>query len=100
MKNGNLEIGSIGEQLGSLFKKLRPYTGMAFFLAVAALYGFILLRINVYSNVPASQSTKNAQLASQPHIDAAIAQKLTNLENNNIDTQALFNQARENPFQE
>jgi len=100
MKNSNLSLGNIGTQLGSVFKKARAYQAFIFFLIVACLYGFILWRINVYSNAPASQNSANTQLASQPHIDQSTVQKILDLQSNSVNVQALFNQARANPFQE
>jgi len=100
MKNSDLSLGSIGTQLGGVLKKARAYQAFIFFLIVAGLYGFILWRINVYSNAPASQSTANAQVASQPHIDQTVVQKMLDLQSNSVSVQALFNQARANPFQE
>ena len=100
MKNGNIELGALGSQLGGMFKKLGAYRAFIFFLAVATLYGFILWRINTYSNTPPSQSEENAVSAAQPHINQAVVQKILNLQDNSVNVQALFNQARSNPFQE
>jgi len=100
MKNSDLSLESIGTQLGSILKKARAYQTFIFFLVVACLYGFILWRINVYSNAPASQSVAGGQLATQPHIDQATVQKMLDLQSNSVSVQALFNQARANPFQE
>jgi len=100
MKNGNIELGTLGSQLGGAFKKLGAYRILIFFLAVAILYGFILWRINVYSNTPANQSEESAANAGLAHIDPTVVQKMLNLQDNSVNVQALFNQARDNPFQE
>lgn len=102
MKNADikLDIGSLGAGFGAFLKRLRAYRALAFFLVVAALYGYIVWRINVYSNAPADQNDANAQIARQPHIDPSTVQKMQDLQNNSVSVQALFNQARENPFQE
>lgn len=99
MKNGNIDLAALGTQLGGLTKRLRAYSGFVFFLLVAALYGFILWRINVYSNAPAAQSSAGTPVA-QPHIDPEVAQKMLDLQSNSVSVQALFNEARQNPFQE
>jgi hypothetical protein len=98
MKNGNVDLANLGPAVGGILKRLRTYSGIGFFLVVAALYGFILWRINVYSNTPAAQSEANA--ASQPHINPEIAQKMLDLQNNSVNVQTLFDEARQNPFQE
>lgn len=102
MKNQDihLDFASIGASLGGLLKRVRGYAAFIFFLAVAALYGFIIWRINVYSNAPASQSEVSSQVASQPHIDPKVVKQMQELQNNSVNVQALFNQARQNPFQE
>jgi hypothetical protein len=100
MKKDGITLGGIGTQIGGVLKKMRAYQALIFFLFVAALYGFILWRINTYSNAPASQSAENAQMGSQPHVDQATVQKMLELQNNSVSVQALFNQARANPFQE
>lgn len=99
MKNGNIELGNLGGQLGGIAKRLRAYSGLAFFLLVAVIYGFILWRINVYSNAPASQSEASTATV-PPRIDPTVAQKMLDLQNNSVNVQALFNEARQNPFQE
>lgn len=100
MKNGNIDFSTLAAQLGTAVRRLRAYRILIFFLAVAALYGFILWRINVYSNTPANQSSESAQLATQPHIDQSTVEKILSLQNNSVSVQALFNEARQNPFQE
>lgn len=102
MKNGDikLDFGAIGASLGGLLKRLRGYRALIFFLLVASLYGYIVWRINTYSNAPANQTEENSQLAAQPHIDQSTVQKMQDLQNNSVSVQSLFNQARENPFQE
>ena len=103
MKNGNLNINisDIPAQLGSLVKKVSAYKAFLFFLMVAALYGFIVWRINVFSNAPAATtSEQGVQAAAQAHVDAATVKKIQSLEDNSVSVQALFDEARQDPFQE
>jgi len=102
MKNSdiNINFASLQTSIGEVLKKLRLYKALIFFLFVAVLYGFIVWRINVYSNTPADQSAESAQLAAQPRIDQSTVQKMLDLQNNSVSVQALFNQARQSPFQE
>lgn len=102
MKNSDIHIdfASLQGSFSSLLKSIRAYRAIIFFLFVAALYGFIIWRINVYSNAPADQNLETSQLTSQPHIDQSTVQKMLDLQNNSVSVQALFNQARQNPFQE
>jgi len=102
MKNKDikLDIGSLSEGFGKALKKVGAYKAFIFFLVVAGLYGFIVWRINTYSSVAPSQSEESAQIAARPHIDPDTVKKLEDLQNNSVSVQALFNQARQNPFQE
>ena len=102
MKNGDIKLnfGNVGAGLGAVLKQLNAYRALIFFLMVASLYGYIVWRINTYSNAPPSQSEESSQLAAQPHIDQSTVQKMQELQNNSVSVQSLFNQARQNPFQE
>ena len=87
-------------QLRSAAHAASAYKAFIFFLVVAAFYGFIVWRINVFSNTPASTSEENAQSAAQPHIDPATVAKIQSLQDNSVNVQSLFDAARQNPFQE
>ncbi len=99
-KDLKLNIGDIPEQLGTVLKKVSAYKAFAFFLVVAALYGYIVWRINVYSNAPPSTSEETAQTTTQPHIDPATIEKIQSLQDNSVSVKSLFDTARQNPFQE
>jgi hypothetical protein len=81
--------------------KFRPYSFVAFLLFVAALYGFVILRINSLGNNQPSTVAVSGQVqaAQVPHIDKSVVQQLNSLQDNSVSVQALFNQARSNPFQ-
>lgn len=101
MKNDlKLNVTGVSAQLGTTVRKVSAYRAFIFFLAVAGLYGFILWRINSLSNVPASTDTQATNAAAQPHIDSETVAKILNLQDNSVSVQALFDAARQNPFQE
>ena len=102
MKNTDikLNLNDIPAQFGSLGRKVGAYKVFVFFLAVALLYGFIVWRINVFSNAPASTSELSAQATAQPHIDQATIDKIQSLQDNSVSVRSLFDAARQNPFQE
>jgi hypothetical protein len=99
-KDLNLNLNNLPAQLSALTRKISAYKVFLFFLAAASLYGYILWRINVFSNAPASQSEETAQTTAQPHIDQATVEKIQSLQDNSVNVQTLFDQARQNPFQE
>lgn len=100
MKNGQLDFKKFSQQSNALLRGIKAYRMLIFFLLIASLYGFIVWRINVYSNAPPDQAEESAQVAAQPHIDQSTVQKLLSLQSNSVSVQALFNEARQNPFQE
>ena len=102
MKNKDLNISteSIKGQVSALAKKIATYRIFLFFLVIASLYGYILWRINVYSNAPASESEVSAKTTAQPRIDPDTVKKIQSLQDNSVSVQSLFDTARQNPFQE
>jgi hypothetical protein len=101
-KKVSLSPRELLDKLLDYAKRLQPYSLFVFLLFVAALYGFILLKIHNFSSAEPSPDAVSSQVkaAQVPHIDPAVIQQLQSLQNNSVSVQALFNQARSNPFQE
>lgn len=81
---------------------LNAYKGLAFFLLLTSLYGYIVWRVNVLSSAPptgddVASAQENVEV---PKISEATVEKIEGLQDNSVRVQALFNDARENPFQE
>jgi hypothetical protein len=98
-KDIKLNANGIAAQFKSIFSKLNAYRVFIFFLLAASVYGYILWRINVLSNAPpgASQATITK---SAPHIDQDTLDKIQSLQDNSVSVQTIFQEARENPFNE
>ncbi len=90
------------EKLSSKLQSARRYSFVAFILMVACIYGFVLLRITSLSNVEPTDDAVNSQIntASIPHIDQTVVNQLKSLQDNSVNVQSLFQQARTSPFQE
>ena len=105
MKNKDIKLSINAESFKALGKKLAHglsrYAGILIFVLISGVYGFVLLRINVLSNAQPSQEAIDAQTtaAPVPRIDPEVARQLEELEDNSVNVQTLFNQARNNPFQ-
>ena len=102
MKNKpKISLKSLMLQASSLTKRIKPYALLIFLVFVAALYGFVLFRINSLSNTQPSEDAVSSQVkaAKLPHIDQATISQLQSLQDHSVNVQALFNQARNNPFQ-
>ena len=72
-----------------------------YLIFLVIIYGFIILRVNTLSKAEANQSAAVAQTNSAvPQIDQATVNKIKQLQDNSVSVQALFDQARQNPFKE
>ena len=105
MKNSNinlkLDLKSLPDLLGSLLHRAKRYTVILFLLLLLAVYGFVLMRISSLINAEPSAAaiSAQAQTVAIPHINPNTIQQIQNLQSNSVNVQALFNQARTNPFQ-
>lgn len=95
-------LKSIPESLNAAWRQVRRYRVLIFLLAIALVYGFVFERINTLSNVqptPEAIATQNNPIK-KAHIDKNVVKQLESLRDNSVNVQALFKQARNNPFQE
>lgn len=101
MNNHNApNIATLKSQLVQLISGIGKYRVAIFLLFIVLTYGFVWLKITDYSNSqPSSQQVNNlVQAASIPHIDPTVLKQIQSLQDNSVNVQALFNQARSNPF--
>jgi hypothetical protein len=100
--SANLDIHTLAKSIRKWFLVLHKYQGLIFFLLLTSLYGYIVWRINVLSTAPPSTSdVANAQQnVSSPRIPESTIKTLQGLQDNSVRVQAIFNEARSNPFQE
>lgn len=101
MNTKKLDLKSLKTQASASIEKARRFSLVLFIGFVLVLYGFILFRINTLSNMQPSSDSITSQInaAQVPHIDEATVEQLESLQNNSVNVQALFNEARSNPFQ-
>lgn len=100
-KDIHLNLKDLPQALGRLGHKLLNIAPILFVVVVALLYGFLLLRIMMLSNSQPEASSVSSEVAKlSPHIDQKSADQLQTLEDNSVNVQTLFNQARNNPFGE
>lgn len=98
----NIEVKDIPARLRDLRAKGRRYIVMAFFIFLALLYGGIIVRINMLNRQEPTEEavTEKLQNAKRPRIDQDTINKIKELEDNSVEVQSLFKDARNNPFQE
>lgn len=102
MKQRKPDIKSLIERAGRFAQKISRYNLAIFISFTALLYIFVLFRINSLNNEQPSVDAVNNQVkaAQIPHIDQSVVKQLESLRDNSVSVQTLFNQARDNPFEE
>ena len=98
------EKPDIKQQLQTFIAKssgLRKYSWLALVVLVALLYGYVLVKINSFTSATPSSSAvaSNLKTSVSPAINQNVVNQLSQLQNNSVSVQALFNQTRSNPFQ-
>lgn len=98
----HIEVKDIPAKLRDLRVKGKRYIVMSFFIFLALLYGGIIVRINMLNRQEPTEEavTEKLQNAKRPRIDQDTINKIKELEDNSVDVQSLFKDARNNPFQE
>jgi hypothetical protein len=97
------EKKSLKDQLGVLTTKLQAlqkYSFIGFVVFLCAIYGFLLFRITMVVNEQPSAAAIDDQVkgAHVPKIDQKIVQQLQTLQDNSVSVKALFEETRNNPF--
>ncbi len=101
MNNIKLKFQELTAKLIADSEKLRRYSLLSFIIFVSLIYGFLLFRINSLSGQQPTEAAINKQIkaAKIPQIDKSVVKQLESLQDNSVNVQTLFNQARSNPFQ-
>lgn len=83
------------------FQGAKRYSLVLFIVFIALIYGFVLFRIKTLNDIQPSPDAIAAQVkaAQVPHIDETAIKQLQSLQDNSVNVQTLFNEARSNPFQ-
>ncbi len=98
----NLDLKTLLAKFMSVLHWLKRYRAILFIVGLISMYSVLVLRVNMLSNKEPSDSDVTAKLQSvhPPKLDPAIVTKIQQLQDNSVDVKTLFNQARNNPFQE
>ena len=100
-KKQKLDLRAQLDKLMDVLLVLKRYSFLIFLVFVAAVYGFVLYRVNTLNNAQPSDDAVSSQVkaAQIPHIDQSVVNQLKSLQDNSVSVKALFNQSRSNPFQ-
>ena len=96
------DLHDLQQKLTSVFLKLKRYLVPLFLLLLLGLYGFVVLRIQALNGAEpsATEISAQSQVAQVSHIDPKVLAQLQQLQDNSVNVQTLFDQARSSPFQE
>lgn len=97
-----LEVKDIPAKLKPALDFLKRYLSFIVVIAALGVFGFFILRINQFSRAEPDESAVEEKLETvqRPKIDPEVIEKIEQLQDQNIQVQALFDQARNNPFSE
>jgi hypothetical protein len=102
MNMKNISIKILLPKLAAVARKLSRYSVVIFLVFIAAAYGFTLLRISSLTNTQPTTEEISAQYnpIKTSRIDPAVIKQLQSLRDNSVTIKTLFDEARDNPFQE
>lgn len=98
----NLDLKKLPSLIQPILAKINRYKVFGFVIVLLVSYGFLVYRINslVSSEPTDDQISEKLETVQRPKIDQATLDKIQQLQDQNVDVQTLFTQARENPFTE
>lgn len=98
----NKEKRSFKAQLNEAWDSAVRLRIILFLVLLVSVYGFIGLRIQTLSSAQpdSAQIASKVSETSKPYIDKNVVDEIRELQDNSVNVQALFNQARQNPFRE
>lgn len=94
------QLENIKHKLSATGHRLRHYVVAAFLVFVVVIYGIVGMRINTLLSAEPSPDAVSSQVKAKsiPKIDPAVVKQLQSLQDNSVNVQTLFEQARDNPF--
>lgn len=101
-KDINLNLKSLQPQLKKAEQLLLKHAVFLAIFLVLVVYLVVVSRINQLANAEPSVDAETTALAKStiPRVDKSAIQQIQSLEQNNTQVKSLFDQARNNPFQE
>lgn len=98
----SLEVKDIPAKIIPLLQQAKQYALFSFVVLVLLLAGFLVFRVNQLSSSEPTDTDVDTQLQQvpRPRVDEDIVQKILDLRDQNVQVEALFKQARNNPFAE
>lgn len=100
--SSELSIKGLKQSLEPTLALTQKYIRFLYFIFFISICIFLVFQINHYAGVEPSDQEINDKLETvqRPHIDQDSIRKIQQLQDQNIEVQSLFQQARDNPFSE
>lgn len=99
--SGNIDIGNLGKSLKTTGKQFARLRIPLFLLLLVGIYCFIVFRTYTLLDIaPDESAVTETSKTTRAHIDEDVAKKIQELQDNSVNVQQAFNEARNNPFQE
>lgn len=100
--NVNIDLKEVPQKALHILGKLKKYSGFAFVILVLGAYSFIVFQIQQTINSEPTQTEITDKLLdlNKTRLDEEAIEKIQDLRDTNIEVQTLFQEARDNPFQE
>jgi len=94
------KLKGLPNRIRPFLKQLSAYSVPLFLLIVAVIYAFVLWQVNNLNNAQPSalQISEQNDPIRTAHVNPATVQQLNSLQDNSVNVQGLFEQARNNPF--
>lgn len=98
----NIDQEKLLSTITSYAKILQQHLPLIIIVAFCGLYGYIIMQISTISGYTPDETevTEQVTAVSKPKVDTQTAKIIESLEEQNINVQTIFNEARDNPFSE
>lgn len=98
----NADIKKIPTTLLALLSKLSRYIVIIFILSVLALYGYLILHVSSLTQAEIDQTEvlERLQATRRTQVDQRAVDRIVLLQDQNVQIESIFEEARENPFSE
>lgn len=98
----NIDLKNLPDKLLAGAQWLKKYALFISILLVLGIYLFLVWQIRYYASIEPTTTdvTNKLNELNTPKLDQDAVDKILLLEDQNIDIRTLFNEARQNPFQE
>lgn len=97
-----LDFKDLPAKIRPALQFVKRYVVFIFVIIILLIFGFFVFRINQFSQTEPDETAvqEKLQTVQRPKIDQAVIDKIQQLQDQNIQIQSLFDQARNNPFSE